>query len=103
MEPIFLNPNFNIESNPLEVLNAYLRDWPAIAVEERLWEVFRYAVLGGLQEKGTEGVAEGRLSAEEVASLFDQLMALVRALEALREGGSGARYWGLKDGGDGDV
>jgi hypothetical protein len=101
MEAVFVN-NLIEQSvlTPDEVVDAFLGACAADRVEKQLWEVFRYAVLGGLKETG---VVEDRLSAEEVASLFDQLMALVRALEALREGKSGARYWGLKDGGDGDV
>ena len=82
------------------VVRAFLDAWPAGLVEDRLWTVYRLAVRGGLCEGGS-GVVP--LSAEEVASLLDQLIVLVRAVHVLpgqQEGG--ARYLGVV-GGPADV
>jgi hypothetical protein len=84
--------------NPFLEMNA----WPvgaltALVVEERLWVVFGLAVRGGLVEGAVP------VSAEEVALLFDQLIALVRALEARGGEGSGAQFCVGNDGGTADV
>ena len=53
------------------------------------WKIFPFAVDGRLGENGR------LISGEEVASLFDQLIAFVRSVEVLRRGGSGASLFVL--------
>lgn len=59
---------------------AFLKAWPIVRVENVLWEVFALASKGGLGE--TTALSPEVLPAEEVASLFDQLIILVNSLEA---------------------
>lgn len=71
---------------------------PAGLVGEALCEVYRLAVRGDLREEGLP------VSAEEVASLFDQLIVLALALLAWRGHWGGARYLGVVvEGGTADV
>ena len=99
MEAVFIN-QFEQQADPftpLEVMDAFLGAWPSGLVEERLWVVFVLAVRGGLVEGGAP------VPAEEVALLFDQLIALVRALELRGSEGSGAQFCLGNDGGTADV
>ncbi|GAA4326180.1 hypothetical protein GCM10023149_28840 [Mucilaginibacter gynuensis] len=52
--------------------------FPNQFVVEKLWDIFRLAVKGGLEDKGTAYV-------QEVALLFDQLISLVAAANALHQ------------------
>jgi hypothetical protein len=87
--------------SPIETVDAFLAACPPEKVEAMLWELFGLAALGGLGEKGLL-LEDGKvMTAEEVAPLMDQLIALVKALDVFRKAG-GARYLEL-EGGAADV
>jgi hypothetical protein len=67
-------------TSPQKAAEAFLKAWPILRVENVLWEVFALASKGGLGE--TTALSPEVLPAEEVASLFDQLIMLVNSLEA---------------------
>lgn len=67
----FFDTNFNVNFGGFNLEN----------VKNTLWETYRFAINGGLTENGQP------VSAEEVATLFDQLIALAGAVEALQKAG----------------
>ena len=64
----------HIRNKLLETAGSGLPD--AALLRSRLWTVFRYACLGGLERE------TGDCAPEQVAALFDELIALVGALRA---------------------
>ncbi|OOQ59997.1 hypothetical protein [Mucilaginibacter pedocola] len=86
MEAVFVkNNSYEPILPPDAAARAFLRLWPVENVQSVLWEVFALASLGGLG--GRSVMDPDVLPAEDVASLFDQLIALVSALGAAQEPG----------------
>jgi hypothetical protein len=90
MKAVFVNDS---EQNPVlapsEVVKAFLAAYDPESVKEILWELFRAAALGGVGQVGSAGTQTKcqALTIEDAASLLDQLIALVEALDALNQAG----------------
>ncbi|RFZ85118.1 hypothetical protein DYU05_05815 [Mucilaginibacter terrenus] len=99
MEAVFNNLYDQIPDaaiTPHEVIHAFIKRWDPGRVGELLWELFALAALAGLGERSV--VFKKAVTAEELASLLDQLVALVRAASALHQA-SGAPYPVMQNGG----
>ncbi|MEO7215548.1 hypothetical protein [Mucilaginibacter sp.] len=85
MRTVFVNDNSGKTGTLKEITAAFFVAWDPLGVEKVLWEVFAFASIGGLGERVVLGTAV--LPADEVASLFDQLIELLKACEGLQEQG----------------